>query len=195
MPSQREMALLPDRAFTGLSTGRACRGAHRRAGGGTGFVEPAAHRASVERDRVGEPAPLTRRLARATTLLRRAVALVAHVPRYLPDGHGLGGGAELGAGSPGGRRNHCRCVEVAEISSVFCVSKRIFHAEILYACNPLSGDPRRRARTQLEPMGLSSTIVWSKPSMDRLHAPPVEPSAAAPPGGALRRRPMGEPGG
>ena len=32
---------------------------------------------------------------------RRAVALVAHVPGYLPDGHGLGGSAELGAGSPG----------------------------------------------------------------------------------------------
>ena len=33
----------------------------------------------------GQPAPLTRRLARATTLLRRAVALVAHVAGVGPE--------------------------------------------------------------------------------------------------------------
>ena len=47
LPSQREMVLLPDRAFTGLVRVELAGARTAEPGAEPGFVEPAAHRASV----------------------------------------------------------------------------------------------------------------------------------------------------
>ena len=54
LPSQREMVLLPDRTFMGLVRVELAGARTAEPGAEPGFVEPAAHSASVERDRVGD---------------------------------------------------------------------------------------------------------------------------------------------